>query len=130
MLHSLFFLTPCPTPPSRPPSLHLPFTQRVHCIFFCRLYPFSPQLPRQCLGPICHLTTLNYHCAGGAGLPNHMMGEVAWDLKRRRLWVSYIGLSLSPPPTPFPTKYRQPFCPLWMAALPSPVWKITLVWLN
>ena len=26
---------------------------------FCRRYPFSPQPPRQCLGPSCHLSTLN-----------------------------------------------------------------------
>ncbi len=28
------------------------------------------------------------HCIAGAGLPNRMMGEVAWDLKGRRSWAS------------------------------------------
>ncbi len=32
----------------------------------------------------CHLSTLNLHCIAGSGLPNHMMGEVSWDPKRRR----------------------------------------------
>ncbi len=35
---------------------------------FCRLYPFSLQPPRLCLGPTCLLSTLNYHCIAGAGL--------------------------------------------------------------
>ncbi len=36
-----------------------------------------------------------------AGLPNHMMGEVSWDLKRRRSWASpsyYSILSVSSQP--------------------------------
>ncbi len=44
----------------------------------CRLYPSFPQPPRKCLGPTCHLSTLNVHCIAGAGLPKHMMGGVSW----------------------------------------------------
>jgi hypothetical protein len=49
---------------------------------FCRLCPFSPQLPQQCWTPTCHLSTLNLHCVAGAGLPIHMIGEVSWEPKR------------------------------------------------
>jgi hypothetical protein len=34
-------------------------SKRPMYFVFCRLYPFSPQPPRQCLGPICYLSTLN-----------------------------------------------------------------------
>jgi hypothetical protein len=54
---------------------------------FCRLYPFSLQPPRQCLGPTCHLSTLNQHCIASADLPIHMIGEFSWDPKRGRLWA-------------------------------------------
>ncbi len=55
---------------------------------FCRLYPFFPQPPQQCLAPTCHLSPLNQHCIGGAGPPNHMIGEVSWDPERRRVGAS------------------------------------------
>jgi hypothetical protein len=35
--------------------------------------------------------TLSLHCIAGAGLPNHMMGEVSWDPNRRRPWVSILS---------------------------------------
>ncbi len=59
---------------------------------FCRLYPFSPppDITAVFLGSTCHLSTLDWHCIAGAGLPNHMMGEVSWDPKRRRSLSSYI----------------------------------------
>jgi hypothetical protein len=45
---------------------------------FCRLYPFSLQPPRHCLGPICHISTLNQqYCIAVAGLPTHMIGKVS-----------------------------------------------------
>ncbi len=59
-------------------------TQLMYFVF-CRLYLFSPQPPRQRLAPICHLSTL-----AGAGLPIHMIGEVSWELKRRRLWAVLV----------------------------------------
>jgi hypothetical protein len=52
-------------------------------IFVYRLYPFSPEPPRQRLGTSMPLT-LYRRC----GLTNHMMGKVSWDLKRRRSWDS------------------------------------------
>jgi hypothetical protein len=36
---------------------------------------------------LTHLSTLNQHCFAGTGLPNHMMGEVSWDPKRRQSWA-------------------------------------------
>ncbi len=50
---------------------------------FCFLssLPLLSQPPRQCLAPICHLSTLNLHCIAGAGLPIHMTREVSWDQK-------------------------------------------------
>jgi hypothetical protein len=46
---------------------------------FCRLYPFNPQPPRQCLGTTCVISLLlNNTVSPDAGLPNHMLGEVSW----------------------------------------------------
>jgi hypothetical protein len=81
---------------------------------FCILssLPLLPPKPsRKCLpfglGPTCHLSTLNLHCIPGAGLPNHMKGEVSWDPKRRRSWASYsIQSSL------VPARGMAPFLPL------------------
>ena len=39
----------------------------------------SPQPPRQCLGPTCHLSSLNEHCIASAALSIHMMG---WETFR------------------------------------------------
>jgi hypothetical protein len=56
------------------------------CFLFCFLssLPILPQPPLQCLASICHFSTLNLHFMTGAGLPIRMIGEVAWDPKRRR----------------------------------------------
>jgi hypothetical protein len=53
---------------------------------FCRLYPF----PLSHHGSVWVLPVISLllSCIAGAGLPNHMMGEVSWDRKRRRAWVS------------------------------------------
>jgi hypothetical protein len=59
---------------------------------FCRLYLSSPKPPRQCLSPTCHLSSLNQHWIGGAGLPIHMIGEVSWEPKRRRAWASRYSI--------------------------------------
>ncbi len=40
---------------------------------FCRLYPFSHQPPRQCLGP--YLSSLTSHCIAGANLSNNLVGR-------------------------------------------------------
>ncbi len=71
-------------------------------LFFCRLYPFSPQPSRSCLGPTCHLSTLNEHCIAGAGLPYHMMGgfvgpekkTIVFEIRRSRSkFVSFAVFS-------------------------------------
>jgi hypothetical protein len=36
---------------------------------FCRLFPFFPQPPRQCLGPTCHLSTLTDTVSPVLGTP-------------------------------------------------------------
>jgi hypothetical protein len=48
---------------------------------FCFLSSL-PLLPRQCGSYTCHRSTLNKYCIAGAGLPNHMIGEVSWDKKK------------------------------------------------
>ncbi len=52
---------------------------------------------------------------------NHMMGEVSWDPKRRRSWVSYYailsGVSYSLLPTGIGERYRQTISNLCQAAL-------------
>jgi hypothetical protein len=70
-------------------QFNMVWPQRGQCTVFCFLssLPLLPQPPRQCLGPTCHLSTLNKYFIAGADLPNHMMGEVSWDPKRRRLYV-------------------------------------------
>ncbi len=40
----------------------------------------------------CHLSTHNQHYIASACLPNHMMGEVSWDPKRRRVWASKYSI--------------------------------------
>ncbi len=113
MLHSLFFLTPCPTPLHRPRPFTYPFTQRGHCIFFLSSLPlYSSQLPRQCLGPICHLSTLNYHCIGGAGLPNY---SIWWERFRGTQKEDDCGpLMMCCPIPPLPLR-----SPLQAALLPT-----------
>jgi hypothetical protein len=56
-------------------------------LVFCRLYPCSPHPPRGvwALPFISLLLTITLY--RNAGLPNHMMGEVSWDPKRRRSLV-------------------------------------------
>jgi hypothetical protein len=64
---------------------------------FCFLssLPLLPPATEAVFGS--HLSSLfSEHCIPGAGLPSHMMGEVAWDPKRRRPWTSYIQSSLVP----------------------------------
>ncbi len=61
-------------------------------LFSVVLTPFSPQPPRQCGFYTWHLSTLNWPCITDAGLSIHMMGEVSWDPKRRRSWVSYYSI--------------------------------------
>ncbi len=68
--------------------------QRVQCILFSVLFnpTFTPPPPqpsprptRQCLAFSCHLCTkLN----SGASCHILMIGEVSWEPKRRRAWVS------------------------------------------
>ncbi len=60
---------------------------------FCFLssLPLLPRLPWQCLGPTCHLSTLNWYCFACAGLPVHMLGEVSWNPKRRRVYSILSG---------------------------------------
>ncbi len=38
------------------------------------------------------ISVWNLHCIAGAGLPNHVMGEVSWDSKRRRSWASLYSV--------------------------------------
>ncbi len=38
-----------------------------------------PQPARQCLGPTCHLSTLNYHCIADSSSPIHVIGEVSFE---------------------------------------------------
>ncbi len=65
--------------------------ERGQCILFSVvLTPSPPSQPLQCFVPTCHLSLL-YHCIAGAGLPNHMIGEVLWHPKRRRVWTSYCS---------------------------------------
>ncbi len=69
------------------------FAHRGQCILFSVVFtPFSPPPPRQCLGPICHLSTLNYLCLASAGLPIHMIGEVSCNIKRRRVWATQFSI--------------------------------------
>ncbi len=52
---------------------------------YCRLYPLCPPDTTAVLGfNLAHLSTIKQHCIAGTGLPNHLMGEVSWDPKRRR----------------------------------------------
>ncbi len=68
-----------------------PCDQRDQMYFvFCRLYLSSPShyCHWQCLAPTCYACALNltlYRGCGAAGLPIHMIGEVSWDPKGRRV---------------------------------------------
>jgi hypothetical protein len=57
--------------------------QRGQYLLFLSSLPLSPQLPRKCLAPTCHLSKSNEHCTAGAGLPIHMIGEILKQPKRK-----------------------------------------------
>jgi hypothetical protein len=68
----------------------LPKRGTMYDDLFCFLssFPILPQPPLQCLASICNLSTLHLHFMTGVGLPIHMIGEVSWAPKRRRVWTS------------------------------------------
>jgi hypothetical protein len=63
----------------------------------CRLYPFSLQPPRLCLGSYLQvLPVISLLCIAGADLPNRMRGKVSCDPKvSNLLWVSRYRTVLS-----------------------------------
>ncbi len=69
---------------------------------FCRLYPFNPQPPRQCLGTTCVISLLlNNTVSPDAGLPNHMLGEVSWEPQKKTIvgllvFQSFLSASQGP----------------------------------
>jgi hypothetical protein len=48
----------------------------ANVFFFLSSLPLLPQPTRQCLAPICNLSTLKKFCITDAGLPIRMIGEV------------------------------------------------------
>jgi hypothetical protein len=61
------------------------------CCFLSSL-PYSPSLSHHVSvwSYLYHLSTPNLQCVAGASLPIHLIGEVLWDPKRRRVWASSI----------------------------------------
>jgi hypothetical protein len=62
---------------------------------FCRLYPSSPQPPRQCLAPSCLPVIsllLTKTVSSLRACLIHMIGEVSWEPNRRRAWASQYFL--------------------------------------
>jgi hypothetical protein len=69
--------------------------QLGHCILLSVVFTSSPTSPHDCIESyLSSLYTLKQHCLGGAGLPNHMMGEVSCMGPKRKTFLGPLVFNL------------------------------------